>query len=87
MRDCTGFASLRYVIGRKEFVLRFQPVRCQAESEIKMYVNIKPKCSFKSRYSMLGRVEDPANELSNGDVYMTNSKRDSNKIQTTEQRR
>ena len=28
------------------------------------------------RYSMLGRVEDPANELSNGDVYMTNSKRD-----------
>lgn len=38
------------------------------------------------RYSMLGRVEDPANELSNGDVYMTNSKRDSNKIQTTEQR-
>ena len=25
---------------------------------------------------MLGRVEDPANELSNGDVYMTNSKRD-----------
>ena len=36
---------------------------------------------------MLGRVEDPANELSNGDVYMTNSKRDSNKIQTTEQRR
>ncbi|XP_073229280.1 Golgi-associated PDZ and coiled-coil motif-containing protein-like [Porites lutea] len=28
------------------------------------------------RYSMLGKVEDPANELSNGDIYMTNSKRD-----------
>lgn len=25
---------------------------------------------------MLGKVEDPANELSNGDIYMTNSKRD-----------
>ena len=37
------------------------------------------------RYSMLGRVEDPASELSNGDVYMTNSKRDSTRNQTSSQ--
>ncbi|XP_029202911.2 Golgi-associated PDZ and coiled-coil motif-containing protein-like [Acropora millepora] len=35
------------------------------------------------RYSMLGRVEDPANELLNGDVYMTNSKRDPAPPQST----
>ena len=34
---------------------------------------------------MLGRVEDPASELSNGDVYMTNSKRDSTRNQTSSQ--
>lgn len=32
---------------------------------------------------MLGRVEDPANELLNGDVYMTNSKRDPAPPQST----
>ncbi|XP_020601259.1 Golgi-associated PDZ and coiled-coil motif-containing protein-like [Orbicella faveolata] len=37
------------------------------------------------RYSMLGRVEDPASELSNGDVYMTNSKRDSTRNQASSQ--
>lgn len=35
------------------------------------------------RYSMLGRVEDPANELANGNVYMTNSKRDPASSQST----
>ena len=34
---------------------------------------------------MLGRVEDPASELSNGDIYMTNSKRDSSKNQSSAQ--
>jgi len=34
---------------------------------------------------MLGRVEDPASELSNGDVYMTNSKRDSTRNQASSQ--
>ena len=34
---------------------------------------------------MLGRVEDPANELSNGDVYMTNSKRDPTTNQNSSQ--
>lgn len=38
---------------------------------------------FFGRYSMLGRVEDPANELLNGDVYMTNSKRDPASPQST----
>ena len=38
---------------------------------------------FYGRYSMLGRVEDPANELLNGDVYMTNSKRDPAPPQST----
>ena len=32
---------------------------------------------------MLGRVEDPANELANGNVYMTNSKRDPASSQST----
>lgn len=30
-----------------------------------------------TRYSMLGKVDDPATELANGDVYMTNSTGDS----------